>query len=527
MSSNNMAPARAQPANDKQSSVLPHSRLRAARLTRAVPAIKRVVRYDRQVGASISEAVLSLYVAAVVELSHLRGELGVLDADRLERIADTMGLPIAEVTPVWNEHKATAEATAERQLARAMRTLTTTGAAKVWHVELVRLKEVAHALDLRAWRKAMLFPKAANGRRPTTGLPTVTGPEPGSFAAERRERAVTYTPEQRKDWVNRLGFRPDTLSHNARTLTAAEFHRRIAKREAELLPPERLASLKHPGESDWDASRRIRREAPKTRKRTHGITAERRALASELGVHPDTVKKKTHGWTIGEIAKLRGNPTRAGQALGLSVNGRPTPDKVVRVTPDMDAKIGHFSHGSRPDYASAGATFQRSIDGSSDIRKPSRGERGPQAYSYAYGPDEAQILHQWYEANNGKPLTEEAARKWHKRGTFDRNLAQACEWWAEHGNDEELNGCAETWLRTFRERRREEARKGKISRALSGEPIREVVHQNAVYAREFSDLAFSGKRHEVSARSVRAADDPAGSDPTAEDAHAPPNSLRR
>ncbi|ARO53356.1 hypothetical protein B2G69_03745 [Methylorubrum zatmanii] len=418
------------------------------------------------------DAVWPLYVAAMAELAQMRGDLGVLDEDRIERIADTMDCSESAARALWNKKKAQAEANAAHQHARAVHKLTHTGAAKVWHDALVDLMEVSVAFNLREGDKRDIFPRGPDGRRRPTGLPTVKGPARMAFPREK----VSYTAEQRKDWCRRLGFAPGTLSDNARKLTEEEFHARIAKREAELLPPHKLEGKKQPRESDWHASRRIRKEGPKTRKRAPCITSERRDLAAELGVHPDTVKKKTKGMTMGEIHALRGDPARAFSALGLSLRGRSAPDKDVRSTPDKSQEIGHFPPEDVTDHAPPKGSAQNEnghlVAASIPARKASRNERGSHAYSYAYGAEEGGIIHRWYEAKRGQKLTEEAARKWHVRDTFERKFFEACEWVVAQNlpDDEEgpdlFRATAEFWIAAYRAQDRKRRASARGSRLM-------------------------------------------------------------
>lgn len=455
-----------------------HLRRRALRLSQAVPAIECIVRYNRRWGLLIPEAVWPLYASAMVELYQIRGELGVTDGTHIERLADTIGSD-ETARALWADKKAVAEANAAHNYARAHHKLTHTGAAKVWHETLVDLMEVSAAFGLRASTKREIFSKGTE-----TGLPTVKGPAP---VPSWRRPKVQYTAEQRKDWCRRLGFAPGTLADNARTLSEAEFHARIAKREADLLPPSRLEGKKLPGESDWQASKRIPKEGPKTRKRAPCLTSERRDLAAELGVHPDTVKKKTKGMTMEKIHALRGDPARAFCILGLSTRGRSTPDEHVRSTPDKSQEIGHFPLEDVTDHASPKGSAQNEnghpVTASIPARKASRNERGPYAYSYAYGVEEGEIIHRCYEAKRGLELTEEAARKWHVRDTFERKFFEACEWIIAQNipNDEDdldqLRSCAEFWLKAYREqdrKRRASRRNSKLMPAWMRAYIRKI-----------------------------------------------------
>ncbi|AWI91004.1 hypothetical protein C0214_23985 [Methylobacterium sp. DM1] len=279
---------------------------------------------------------------------------------------------------------------------------------------------------------------------------------------------MPYTLVQLKDWCRRLGFSPDTISENARKLSEAEFHGRIAKREADLLPPQRLEGKKLPGESDWHASKRIAKEGPRTRKRAPCITSERRDLAAEMGVHPDTVKKHTKGWTMEQIQALRGDPARAFSALGLSLRGRSTPDKDVRSTPDKTAKIGLFCPTDVSGNESQGVEPEAFSEESSTARKVTRHKRERYGYVYAYGAEEGSIIHRWHEAKRGRELTEEAARKWHHRGTFEKKFFEACEWIVDQNipDDEDGNNfekdCAAFWLDAYQtqDRKRRASKRG-------------------------------------------------------------------
>ncbi|MCP2080823.1 UNVERIFIED_ORG: hypothetical protein J2W74_002009 [Methylorubrum zatmanii] len=444
-----------------------HWRVRATRLSQAVPAIERIVSYHRRWGIVIPDAVWPLYAAATVELALIKGELGVTDDKHIEILSDTMEASDAVARALWAEKKAIAEANASRQLSLAVHKTIHRGAGKVWHEPLVDLMDVSVAFDLRATTKRGIFSKGTK-----TGLPTVKGPARMAFPREK----VAYTAEQRKDWCHRLGFAPDTISDNARKLSEEEFHTRIAKREADLLPPHKLEGRKEPGESDWHASRRIRKEGPKTRKRAPCLASERRDLAAELGVHPDTVKKRTKGMTMEEIHALRGDPVRAFCVLGLSTRGHSTPDKDVHSTPDKRQEIGHFTLEDVTDHASPKGSAQNEnghpVTASVPACKATRNERGPYAYSYAYGREEGEIIHRWYEAKRGQKLTEEAARKWHVRDIFERKFFEACEWVVAQNLPDDEDGpdlfraTAEFWIAAYRAQDRKRRASARGSRLM-------------------------------------------------------------
>ncbi|AWI91005.1 hypothetical protein C0214_23990 [Methylobacterium sp. DM1] len=149
------------------------------RLRQAVPAIERIVSYRRNWGVVIPDTIWPLYAAAKVELALIRGELGVTDETHIEILADTMDASDAEARALWAEKKAIAEANDARNRARAHHKLTHTGAAKVWHVELVDLMDVSVALNLSAYMKREIFSKGVK-----TGLPTVKSAASPSFRGD-------------------------------------------------------------------------------------------------------------------------------------------------------------------------------------------------------------------------------------------------------------------------------------------------------------------------------------------------------
>ncbi|GJE80907.1 hypothetical protein [Methylorubrum thiocyanatum] len=421
--------------------VAEHLRFRAARLSWAIPAVEKIVRHHRRWGLVIPDAVWPLYANAMVELSQIRGELGVTDDTWIERLADTLESSDPVARALWDEKKATAEANASRQNVIAHHRLETTGTAKIWHVPLVELMDIAVALNLSVSKKQEIFAKGVK-----TGLPTVNPATGPSFRGDWAR--VPYTLAQLKDWCRRLGFAPDTISGNARKLSAEEFHARIAKREAALLPPSRLEGRKLAGESDWHASKRIAKEGPKTRKRAFCVTAARREYAKAFGCSERTSITRTNGLDAAQVVALVDER--------LSLKGPICTDKDVRVCTDKSQKIGHFPLTDVSGNVSQGVETEACSEGSSTARKVTRHKRERYGYVYAYGGEEGLIIHRWHEAKRGRELTEEAARKWHERGTFEKKFFEACEWIVaqdipddEDGNNPEKD-CAAFWLDAYR-----------------------------------------------------------------------------
>ncbi|ARO53355.1 hypothetical protein B2G69_03740 [Methylorubrum zatmanii] len=110
-----------------------------------------------------------------------------------------------------------------------------------------------------------------------------------------------YTHQQRRHWKWPLGFDDVEIDTFLAVLTVAEFNARMAEREADLLPPERLQGNKHPGESDWEASLRIKSEPKKTRKRAFGVTDARRAYAKAFGCCLKTATRRTAGLDADQV----------------------------------------------------------------------------------------------------------------------------------------------------------------------------------------------------------------------------------
>ncbi len=125
-----------------------------------------------------------------------------------------------------------------------------------------------------------------------------------------------YTLEQRRHWKFRLGFDDIEIDTFLAVLTVEAFNARMAEREADLLPPERLQGKKNPGESDWEASIRIRSEPKKTRKRAFGVTAARRAYAEAFGCHVRTATNRTAGLDADEIMRMVEAKTQLSAASG-------------------------------------------------------------------------------------------------------------------------------------------------------------------------------------------------------------------
>ncbi|KQQ04710.1 hypothetical protein ASF56_09805 [Methylobacterium sp. Leaf122] len=130
-------------------------------------------------------------------------------------------------------------------------------------------------------------------------------------------REKNYTHQQRRHWKWTLGFDDVDIDTFLAVLTVAEFNARMAEREADLLPPERLQGKKNPGESDWDASIRIRSEQKKTRKRAFGVTDARRAYAKAFGCCLKTATRRTAGLDAEQVKSLleaRLAPSRAARS---------------------------------------------------------------------------------------------------------------------------------------------------------------------------------------------------------------------
>ncbi|GJE80906.1 hypothetical protein [Methylorubrum thiocyanatum] len=125
-----------------------------------------------------------------------------------------------------------------------------------------------------------------------------------------------YGYPQRRHWKWTLGFSDVEIDTFLAVLTIEEFNARMAEREADLLPPERLSGKKEAGESDWHASIRISAEPKKTRRRAFGVTAARRAYADAFGCSIKTALKHTAGMDAAQVMSVvetRLAPARAAQ----------------------------------------------------------------------------------------------------------------------------------------------------------------------------------------------------------------------
>jgi hypothetical protein len=112
------------------------------------------------------------------------------------------------------------------------------------------------------------------------------------------------TPQHRRWWKYGLGFDDIEIDTFLAVLTVKEFNARMAEREADLLPPERLQGKKLPGESDWHASLRISAEPKKTRRRAFGVTDARRAYAKAFGCCLKTATRHTAGLDAAQVMAL-------------------------------------------------------------------------------------------------------------------------------------------------------------------------------------------------------------------------------
>lgn len=112
------------------------------------------------------------------------------------------------------------------------------------------------------------------------------------------------TPRHRRWWKHGLGFGDVEIETFLAVLTVKDFNARMAEREADLLPPERLQGKKLPGESDWHASLRISAEPKKTRKRAFGVTAARRAYSEAFGCTITTATRRTAGMDAADVMAL-------------------------------------------------------------------------------------------------------------------------------------------------------------------------------------------------------------------------------
>ncbi|MER2197168.1 hypothetical protein ABS771_20010 [Methylobacterium brachiatum] len=416
------------------------ARFRRPDLKAWAAAIEIIVRHDRARGIPLSPEALRQMTRVVVEHDQIMGRLDVFGGARLDWLADLFGVSPNAVKPHWNE--AVTESARYHELAyiAAHARLDRTGEAQLYSHKLTAGPQISAAFDLTVERKRLIF-KPVNGKRRNTRLPTY---KPERETGERwTVEKIAYTRAEHRDWTGRLGFKADTISQNARTLTETEFRARIAKREAETLPADLLEGRKLAGESDWHASVRIRKEAPHTRNRAFGVTAARRAYAQAMGVSKITSLRQTKGLTADEImARLVDPKSRA-----------VTHDTDSGVTLDTDK-----THRDRP------------FPGKFLSDHNTTGTDGHQVSD----TDLSYLREHWRRAH-GKELSAATIRQWRSRRKLKDRVYAACEWLAAHANIEPgLAQDAEAVAQAMQDAHRARKRMDAVNRSLRFGPMFEL-----------------------------------------------------
>lgn len=399
-----------------------------------------IVRHDRAKGVPLSSDAVREMTRVIVEYDQIRGRLDVFGGVRLDWLADLFDVSPDAVKPHWNE--AVAEAARYHELAyiAAHARLDRTGEAQLHRHKLITGAQISAAFDLTKERKRLIF-RAVNGKRRRARLPDH---KPEGETGERwTVEKVSYSRAELRDWTGRLGFKADTISQNARTLTEAEFRARIAKREAKLLLPDQLDGRKLAGESDYHASVRIRDEAPPTRQRAFGVTAARRAYAKATGCCTRTAVTRTSGMSADEILALVVDQTA--RAV--------TPRTDKGVTPCTDKR-----HQNRP------------FHGKSHSDHNDTGGDG-----YTLRDSDLHHLKEHYRLTHGKELSTALIRQWRKRGKLEDRVYAACEWLTAQANiDPDLAQDAENVVEAMRQARRDRKRMDAVNRALRMGPMGEL-----------------------------------------------------
>ncbi len=397
----------------------------------------------------IDRRLLPAFTAAVVERSAISGELGVTDDSKVAMIAETIGIDIIDVWPVWADWKARADADAAMCSAAAHRALDRQGASSKGHKKLADARAISEALAWWPARREEIYPKRKGGRRVNGGLPLWLGSWP-----EKREKAAgskkqwTYSPAELRVWKSRHGYEAETVKRYAWTKTREEFDRLVAKREAKILPAERLSGRKRSGESDYAASIRLSAEAPKTRKRAPGVTSARRAYCEAFGCSMSTALRQTTGLDAARVM--------ARVEAKLSPQGQSDTNKVVPPDTDTSGKNHRLAHNLRMD---------------NDL-KVSGGDR-------PIGADDMEILHRWYEAEKGRPLSRDNIKKMRKRSKLERNISEACAWFEANGDDEDLKSAAIAWNDQARDQESARRQDDRHRKAVRSGPLAEIIPTTA------------------------------------------------
>lgn len=410
-------------------------------------AMEIIVRHDRAKGIPLSSDALREMTRVIVEYDQVRGRLDTISIDnaRLDWLANLFGVSPDAVIPRWDE--AVAESVRYHELAyiAAHARLNRTGEAQLHTHKLTSGAQISAAFNLTKERKRLIF-KPVNGKRRRTRLPDH---KPVGETVERwTVEKIAYTRAELRDWTGRLGFKADTISQNARTLTEAEFRARIAKREAETMPADQLEGRKLAGESDWHASKRIRKEAPPTRNRAFGVTAALRAYAQATPCSRSTAKRHNRGLTAEQI-----------MAKVIAQNSRAVthdPNKDVTLGPDKTGRDRPFHGKFLSDHNDEGSERDRLCD------------------------SELHYLREHYRLTKGKELTAALIRQWRARGKLRHRLYEACEWLAVHASlDPVLAQDVEAVTKAMQDAHRDRKRADAVNRSLCFGPMSELHKRTA------------------------------------------------
>ncbi|MER2252926.1 hypothetical protein ABS772_23700 [Methylorubrum podarium] len=392
----------------------------------------------------IDPRLMPAFTAVVVEMADISGELGVTDDIKVKMIAETIGISTADVWPVWTEWKAKAESNAAKCSDAAHRALDRLGASSKGHTKLADARTISEALAWWPSRREEVYPRRKGERRANSGLPLWLGEGREERQRTAESKRWTYSREELRMWVGRYGYKAGTVKRYAWTMSREEFDRLVAKKEAKILPAERLSGRKRPGESDYTASIRISAEAPKTRKRAFCVTAARREYCKAFGCKRTTALRRTDGLNAGQVMSL--------VEQKLSPHGQDETDKTVPNETDNSRENHRLDHNSRGKNVPCASSGDRTV-----------------------GADEIEIVHQWYQATKGRPLRRENLKKMRQRGKLERNVSDACAWFEADGDDDDLKPIAEAWNDGSRERGNERRQAERHRKAIRSGPLAELT----------------------------------------------------
>lgn len=418
---------------------------RLTRLRWIVRTVCRRVHLDRfgRSPVKIDPRLMPAFTAAVVEMADISGELGVTDDEKVKMIAETIGISSADVWPVWTEWKAKADSNAAKCSDAAHHALDRLGASSKGHRRLADARTIAEALNWGPARREAVYPRRKGERRADSGLPLWLGEWPEERKPTAASKRWTYSREELRLWVGRHGYKAGTVKRYAWTMSRDEFDRLVAKKESKILPAERLSGQKRPGESDYAASIRILAEAPKTRKRAFSVTAARREYEEAFGCSKRTAITRTNGLDAAQVMAL--------VEQKLSPQAAICTDKIVPSCTDTGRENHRLGHNSRTKTVPSAASGDNPV-----------------------GADEIEIVHRWFRATKGRPLSRENLKKMRQRGKLERNVSEACEWFEQHGDDDDLKPIAESWNDGSRERESERRQAERHRKAVRSGPLSEI-----------------------------------------------------